>query len=64
MIKNKILNIYIIYLIYSPPDTVKTSHVIKEFNSDPKKRPTVNRILRDSYIKKNIMLFLERTKKM
>jgi NIMA (never in mitosis gene a)-related kinase len=33
-------------------------------NSDPKKRPTVNRILRDSYIKKNIMLFLERTKKM
>jgi NIMA (never in mitosis gene a)-related kinase 1/4/5 len=29
---------------------------------DPKKRPTVNKILRDSFIKKNIMLFLERTK--
>lgn len=31
-------------------------------NSDPKKRPNVNKILRDPFIKKNIMLFLERTK--
>jgi serine/threonine protein kinase len=31
-------------------------------NSDPKRRPTVNKILRDAFIKKNIMLFLERTK--
>ena len=31
-------------------------------NSDPKKRPSVGRILRDQFIKKNIMLFLERTK--
>jgi hypothetical protein len=31
-------------------------------NIDPKKRPTTNKILRDSFIKKNIMLFLERTK--
>ncbi len=31
-------------------------------NPDPKNRPTVGRILRDQFIKKNIMLFLERTK--
>jgi hypothetical protein len=31
-------------------------------NIDPKKRPTANKILRDPFIKKNIMLFLERTK--
>ena len=31
-------------------------------NIDSKKRPSVNRILRDTFIKKNIMLFLERTK--
>ena len=29
----------------------------------PEKRPTVNRILRDPYIKKNIAIFLEETKK-
>jgi hypothetical protein len=32
-------------------------------NPDPKNRPSVSRILRDPFIKKNIMLFLERTKK-
>lgn len=32
-------------------------------HQDPEKRPTVNRILRDSYIKKNISIFLEETKK-
>lgn len=31
-------------------------------NLDPKKRPTANKILRDPFIKQNIMLFLERTK--
>ncbi len=31
-------------------------------NADPKKRPSVFRILRHRFIKKNIMLFLERTK--
>lgn len=31
-------------------------------NLDPKKRPTTNKILRDPFIKKNIILFLERTK--
>ncbi|KAH9504854.1 Serine/threonine-protein kinase Nek4 [Bulinus truncatus] len=32
-------------------------------HQNPDKRPTVNRILRDPYIKKNIALFLEDTKK-
>jgi len=32
-------------------------------NSLPEKRPSVNRILRDAYIKKNIALFLEGTRK-
>ena len=32
-------------------------------NQNPDKRPSVNRILRDPYIKKNIALFLEGTKK-
>ena len=32
-------------------------------NSAPEKRPSVNRILRDPYIKKNIALFLEGTRK-
>ncbi|KAK6177132.1 hypothetical protein SNE40_015298 [Patella caerulea] len=32
-------------------------------HQDPAKRPSVNKILRDSYIKKNIALFLEDTKK-
>ncbi|XP_053377049.1 serine/threonine-protein kinase Nek4-like isoform X2 [Mercenaria mercenaria] len=31
-------------------------------HQDPGKRPTVNRILRDPYIKKNIAIFLEETK--
>ena len=31
-------------------------------NADPKKRPSVNKILRDPYIRKNISLFLDRTK--
>ena len=31
-------------------------------NLDPKKRPSVNKILRDPFIKKNIISFLERTK--
>lgn len=31
-------------------------------HQDPNKRPTVNRILRDPYIKKNIAVFLEETK--
>ncbi|WAR25387.1 NEK4-like protein [Mya arenaria] len=31
-------------------------------HQDPSKRPTVNRILRDPYIKKNIAIFLEETK--
>ena len=31
-------------------------------HQDPAKRPTVNRILRDPYIKKNIAIFLEETK--
>jgi len=31
-------------------------------NADPRKRPTAARILRDQFIKKNILLFLERTK--
>ncbi|CAF0952709.1 unnamed protein product, partial [Brachionus calyciflorus] len=31
-------------------------------NPDPKLRPTANKILRDPFIKKNIFLFLERTK--
>ena len=31
-------------------------------NQNPDKRPSVNRILRDPYIKKNIALFLEGTK--
>lgn len=31
-------------------------------NADPKKRPSVNKILRDPYIRHNIGLFLERTK--
>ena len=31
-------------------------------NADPKRRPSVARVLRDGFIKKNIMLFLERTK--
>ena len=29
---------------------------------EPKERPSVNKILRDPFIKKNILLFLERTK--
>ena len=32
-------------------------------NHNPDKRPSVNRILRDPYIKKNIAIFLEGTKK-
>uniref|UniRef100_A0A0B6ZPA0 non-specific serine/threonine protein kinase n=1 Tax=Arion vulgaris TaxID=1028688 RepID=A0A0B6ZPA0_9EUPU len=32
-------------------------------HQDPEKRPSVNRILRDPYIKKNIALFLEDTKR-
>ncbi|GFO07829.1 serine/threonine-protein kinase nek4-like [Plakobranchus ocellatus] len=32
-------------------------------HQDPEKRPSVNRILRDPYIKRNIALFLEDTKK-
>ena len=32
-------------------------------HQDPEKRPSVNRILRDQYIKKNIAIFLEDTKK-
>ncbi len=32
-------------------------------NSNPDRRPSVNRILRDPYIKKNIALFLEGTRK-
>lgn len=32
-------------------------------NHNPDKRPSVNRILRDPYIKKNIAMFLESTKK-
>ncbi|XP_059151041.1 serine/threonine-protein kinase Nek4-like isoform X2 [Physella acuta] len=32
-------------------------------HQDPEKRPSVNRILRDPYIKKNIAIFLEDTKK-
>lgn len=31
-------------------------------NLDPRKRPTANKILRDPFIKKNIILFLEKTK--
>ena len=31
-------------------------------HQDPNKRPTVNKILRDPYIKKNIAIFLEETK--
>jgi NIMA (never in mitosis gene a)-related kinase len=31
-------------------------------NADPKKRPSVNKILRDAYIRQNINSFLERTK--
>ena len=32
-------------------------------HQNPDKRPSVNRILRDSYIKRNIAIFLEGTKK-
>lgn len=32
-------------------------------HQEPDKRPSVNRILRDPYIKKNISIFLEETKK-
>ncbi|XP_025107809.1 serine/threonine-protein kinase Nek4-like [Pomacea canaliculata] len=32
-------------------------------HQDPEKRPSVNRILRDPYIKRNIAIFLEETKK-
>ena len=32
-------------------------------NKSPEKRPSVNRILRDPYIKQNIAIFLEGTKK-
>ena len=31
-------------------------------NQNPDKRPSVNRILRDPYIKRNIAIFLEGTK--
>lgn len=32
-------------------------------NANPDRRPNVNRILRDPYIKKNIALFLEGTRR-
>lgn len=32
-------------------------------NQNPDRRPSVNRILRDPYIKRNIAIFLEGTKK-
>ena len=32
-------------------------------NQNPDKRPSVNRILRDPYIKRNIAVFIEGTKK-
>lgn len=44
--------------------TPELLQIIKNMlHQDPEKRPTVNRILRDSYIKKNISIFLEETKK-
>ncbi|XP_060084768.1 serine/threonine-protein kinase Nek4-like [Ylistrum balloti] len=44
--------------------TAELLQIIKNMlHQDPEKRPTVNRILRDSYIKKNISIFLEETKK-
>ncbi len=46
--------------IYSP----ELVNLIKAMlNQNPDKRPSVNRILRDPYIKKNIAIFLEGTKK-
>ncbi|XP_078339464.1 uncharacterized protein LOC111107096 isoform X4 [Crassostrea virginica] len=45
---------------YSP----ELIQIIKNMlHQEPEKRPSVNRILRDSYIKKNISVFLEETKK-
>lgn len=45
---------------YSP----ELIQIIKNMlHQEPEKRPSVNRILRDPYIKKNISIFLEETKK-
>ncbi|XP_071081984.1 serine/threonine-protein kinase Nek4-like [Haliotis cracherodii] len=43
--------------------TELTSLIKLMLHQDPDKRPSVNRILRDPYIKKNIAIFLEDTKK-
>ncbi|XP_067683642.1 serine/threonine-protein kinase Nek4-like [Haliotis asinina] len=43
--------------------TELTSLIKLMLHQDPEKRPSVNRILRDPYIKKNIAIFLEDTKK-
>ncbi|XP_050413695.1 serine/threonine-protein kinase Nek4 isoform X2 [Patella vulgata] len=44
--------------------SVELVNLIRQMlHQDPAKRPSVNKILRDSYIKKNIAVFLEDTKK-
>ena len=45
---------------YSPELTLLIRAMLSQ---NPDRRPSVNRILRDPYIKKNIAIFLEGTKK-